>query len=117
MTFLGSGLGFAFSLGAVGPVWRATGTLDQPNSFARLQANPATLTSGRACRWIWTWPTVATLLLLLSVMMCRIGAVSPFTCGNPRYDQEPPTPVSALMHAGIVTPAAFSSIALLRCSD
>ncbi len=104
MTFWVQALGDAAFLLALMALYGATGTLDLTDLFARLQAGPATLT-------LWPgWHTdldvalVATLLFLVSVMtksaqfpfhLWLIGTI------------EAPTPVSALMHAGIVNAGGF----------
>lgn len=104
MTFWVQALGDAAFLLALLALYGATGTLDLTDLFARLQAGPATLT-------LWPgWHTdldvalVATLLFLVSVMtksaqfpfhLWLIGTI------------EAPTPVSALMHAGIVNAGGF----------
>lgn len=104
MTFWVQTLGDAAFFLALLVLYGATGTLDLTELFARLQASPATLT-------LWPgWHTgldvalVATLLFLVSVMtksaqfpfhLWLIGTI------------EAPTPVSALMHAGIVNAGGF----------
>lgn len=103
-TFWVQTLGDAAFFLALLALYGATGTMDLTELFARLQASPATLT-------LWPgWHTdldvalVATLLFLVSVMtksaqfpfhLWLIGTI------------EAPTPVSALMHAGIVNAGGF----------
>lgn len=104
MTFWVQGLGdFAFLL-ALLALYGATGTLDLTELFARLQASPSTLTLWPGMQTDMDVALVATLLLLLSVMtksaqfpfhLWLIGTI------------EAPTPVSALMHAGIVNAGGF----------
>ena len=82
--------------------YAAYGTLDVTELFARVQATPVTVLPGLSVEL--NVPLVATLLLLLSVM--TKSAQFPFhfwLIGT----IEAPTPVSALMHAGIVNAGGF----------
>ncbi len=104
MTFWVQALGDAAFLLALMALYGATGTLDLTDLFARLQAGPATLT-------LWPgWHTdldvalVATLLFLVSVR--TKSAQFPFHLWLIGTIEEP-TPVSALMHAGIVNAGGF----------
>lgn len=87
------------------------GTLDVTELFPRVQAAPVTSWSGLALEL--NVPLVTTLLLVLSVM--TKSAQFPFhfwLIGT----IEAPTPVSALMHAGIVNAGDFWSTEWRRCS-
>ncbi|MBK8378342.1 MAG: NADH-quinone oxidoreductase subunit L [Nitrospira sp.] len=80
------------------------GTWDMTDLFARLQTAPAPLTVWPGLQWECDVPLVVTLLLVLSVM--TKSAQFPFhfwLIGT----IEAPTPVSALMHAGIVNAGGF----------
>ncbi|MBX3235105.1 MAG: NADH-quinone oxidoreductase subunit L [Nitrospiraceae bacterium] len=90
----------AFGLALV-MLYHAYGTLDLTGLSERLRTAPAQLLAGA---WQMEVPAVATLLLILSVMtksaqfplhVWLIGTL------------EAPTPVSALMHAGIVNAGGF----------
>lgn len=104
MTFWVQALGDAAFLLALLALYGATGTLDLTDLFARLQAGTATLTLWPGWRTDLDVALVATLLFLVSVMtksaqfpfhLWLIGTI------------EAPTPVSALMHAGIVNAGGF----------
>ena len=103
-TFWVQGLGdAAFGLALV-VLYKAYGTLDLADLGERLRTAPVLFSLGLGTDWQIEVPAVATLLLILSVMtksaqfplhVWLIGTL------------EAPTPVSALMHAGIVNAGGF----------
>ncbi|MCW5799566.1 MAG: NADH-quinone oxidoreductase subunit L [Nitrospira sp.] len=101
-TFWVQGLGDAAFALVLLILYGSYGTLDVTELFARVQATPVTLWAGLPLEL--DVPLVTTLLLLLSVM--TKSAQFPFhfwLIGT----IEAPTPVSALMHAGIVNAGGF----------
>lgn len=94
------GIGDAAFAGALAVLYLTYGTLDLRELFDQLQGGPVRLALGSAIEA----PTLTTLLLLVSIM--TKSAQFPFHIWLPGTI-EAPTPVSALLHAGIVNAGGF----------
>ncbi|MDR4479002.1 MAG: proton-conducting transporter membrane subunit [Nitrospira sp.] len=103
-TFWAQSLGDATFALALVVLYGSYGTLDMHDLFRQLQAGPSSLTVWPGLQFECDVPFVATMLLVVSVM--TKSAQFPFhfwLVGT----IEAPTPVSALMHAGIVNAGGF----------
>lgn len=97
-TFLTYRLGDLPLLGAALLLWHAYGSLQLPTLFDRIAANPTLQLGG--------WSVVGTAALLVALAGFARSAQFPVHIWLP-YTMEGPTPVSALMHAGIVNAGGF----------
>ena len=98
------GLGDAALLAAIIMIYSAFGTLDLTALFARIQDGTPLPVFGAGTWWEIQAVTAITLALILSVM--TKSAQFPFHIWLPGTI-EAPTPVSAMLHAGIVNAGGF----------
>jgi NADH-quinone oxidoreductase subunit L len=97
-TFLTYRIGDLPLLAAAVLLWRGYGSLQLPELFDRVVANPQLQLGG--------WPVAATAALLVALAGFARSAQFSVHTWLP-YSMEGPTPVSALMHAGIVNAGGF----------
>jgi NADH-quinone oxidoreductase subunit L len=98
------GIGDAALLIAIVLIYGTFGTLDLPQLFQMVNDMPARLTWGHGAWWEMDAVTGITLILVLTVM--TKSAQFPFHVWLPGTI-EAPTPVSAMLHAGIVNAGGF----------
>jgi NADH-quinone oxidoreductase subunit L len=105
-TFLTCRVGDLPLVGAALLLWHGYGTAQLPELFARISADPGVQLGGMA--------VVPLAALLLALAAFARSAQFLLHTWLP-YTMDGPTPVSALMHAGIVNAGDFYSTASLRC--
>jgi len=103
-TLLVQGLGDAALLVGILLLYVVFGTFDLPTLFQRVREAPTAYTFGAGTWWEIHAVTAITLMIVLSVM--TKSAQFPFHIWLPGTI-EAPTPVSAMLHAGIVNAGGF----------